>query len=229
MSTNFQLDKTQIITLCIIGGYILGILILWNIKFLNFLLFPFKLVTVAFHEFGHAAAGICTGAKIESIHIDPEEGGATVMKGGWRYCTLPAGYIGSCVIGATMVFAGFNVLASKIVGIIIGLCLLVTLWFAKNWLTRIITVVFCGLIAFLWWFGEGEYLRYVVLFMGVMSCMYSLWDIIEDLISRRVNESDASKFAKEIRCCPAQIWGLLWFFVSTIFLGGAIVLALIVF
>jgi hypothetical protein len=166
MPADFHLNKTQIITVCVIGAYIVGILILWNIKFLNFILFPFKMVTVAFHELSHALAGLCTGAKIESIEIDPDEGGATSMQGGWKACTLPAGYIGSCTIGAIMVFAGFNILASKILGIIVGVCLLSTLWFAKNWLTRIITVLFCGVIGVLWWFQGGEYLRYVVLFMG---------------------------------------------------------------
>jgi len=30
---------------------------------------------VGFHEFSHAAAGLCTGAKIKSISLDPNEGG----------------------------------------------------------------------------------------------------------------------------------------------------------
>lgn len=38
-----------------------------------------QLITVALHEFGHAAAGCCTGAKIEGIKVDPEEGGVTTM------------------------------------------------------------------------------------------------------------------------------------------------------
>ena len=180
------------------------------------------------HQFGHGRSHVFVHHGGQ-LHIDPEEGGATIMKGGWKCCTLPAGYIGSCVIGSIMVFAGFDILASKILGIVIGVCLLITLWFAKNWLTRVITLVFCGLIGFLWWFDGGNYLRYVVLFMGVMSSMYSLWDIVEDLISRRVHESDASKFAQEIRCCPAQVWGFVWFLVSLIFLTGAVLLALITF
>lgn len=50
-----------------------------------------QVLTVAFHEFGHAAAGIMTGAKINAIELDPELGGATHMTGGIRFCTLPAG------------------------------------------------------------------------------------------------------------------------------------------
>jgi hypothetical protein len=34
----------------------------------------------------------------------------------------------------------------------------------------------------------------------VMSAMYSVWDILEDLVFRKVNESDAAKFAELCRC-----------------------------
>lgn len=30
----------------------------------------------------------------------------------------------------------------------------------------------------------------------VMSCTYSIWDIIDDLVMRKVNDSDATKFAE---------------------------------
>lgn len=53
------------------------------------------MLTVAFHEFSHAATGCCTGAKIKSIELDPREGGCTMMAGGIGAITLPAGYLGS--------------------------------------------------------------------------------------------------------------------------------------
>jgi hypothetical protein len=65
-----------------------------------------------------------------------------------------------------MVFAGFNVTASKVVAVIIGLALLLTLIWAKNWLTRGITVLFLALIVLLWIFKDAFYLRYFVLFLG---------------------------------------------------------------
>lgn len=45
-------------------------------------------------EFGHASVGVCTGAKIEGIKVEPNEGGVTLMRGGKQWLTLPAGYIG---------------------------------------------------------------------------------------------------------------------------------------
>ena len=66
----------------------------------RWLIYPFKLLTVGFHEFSHAIAGKLTGAKIESIRLDPHEGGETRMRGGWSFLTLPAGYLGSSLSGS---------------------------------------------------------------------------------------------------------------------------------
>ncbi|KAJ1883445.1 hypothetical protein H4R99_000754 [Coemansia sp. RSA 1722] len=219
--------KEQRTVLIVIGAYVLGILILWNLPYVNKILLPFKLATVALHELCHAAAGLCTGARLRSISItiDPDEGGLTRMSGGKWWCVMPAGYLGSSFLGALMVFAGFNVLASKIVSVIIGVCLLATLIWAKNWLTRVITVLFVGLIVGLWFTPHGAGLRYVVLFMGVMSSLYVLWDIVDDTVRRKVNDSDATKFAQRThtssRCC-----GVLWLLIALIFLVAAILLGL---
>ncbi|KAJ2885257.1 hypothetical protein H4R27_001495 [Coemansia aciculifera] len=213
----------QKIVLIVICVYALAILVLWHIPYLKVILLPFKLVTVALHEFSHAAAGLCTGARINSITIDPDEGGLTRMTGGKWCCVMPAGYLGSSFLGTLMVFAGFNVLASKIVSVMIGVCLLATLFWAKNWLTRVITVLFVGLIVGLWFTPHGTGLRYVVLFMGVMSSLYCLWDIVDDTLCRKVNESDATKFAQKTHC-SSRCCGFIWLLVSLVFLVGAILL-----
>ncbi|OMJ14159.1 hypothetical protein AYI69_g8717, partial [Smittium culicis] len=202
--------KEQQNTLYVMAGYLVFILISWNTPILKQLLYPFKLVTVAFHEFSHALAGVCTGAKIMAITVDPNEGGATLMRGGFWWFTMPAGYLGSSFIGALMIMCGYNNLASKIMSVVIILCLVSTLYWAQNWLTRFITVLFIIPIVLLWVFFNSVGLRYFVLFMGVMSCFYCLWDIVEDLVVRKVNESDASKFAKATGF-PSQCCGFIWF------------------
>ena len=103
-------------------------------------------------RFSHAIVGLCTGAKIESIVLEPNEGGATRMRGGIPWLTLPAGYLGSSFIGAAMIACAFDIRASKVMSFgeplerrhcrvpantpaVIAVCFLFTLWWArKNWL-----------------------------------------------------------------------------------------------
>ena len=115
-----QLSRNDVGSLIAIGIYILTIGVMWNAPVLKSILYPFKVcadvplhiplpykspshclarlfylstqvLTVAFHESGHALAGLATCAHITSVEIDPELGGLTQMRGGIQWITLPAG------------------------------------------------------------------------------------------------------------------------------------------
>lgn len=228
---SLQPNAEQWITIYYLIGFIVGIAIVWHLPYIKYLLWPFKVFTVALHEFGHAAVGCCTGARVKSITVDPDEGGLTKMLGGNQYLSLPAGYLSSAFFGSLMIFCGFNLLASKVIVVIVGVAMLATLIWAKNWLARGITIVFIGLMAFFWWFENSIALRYIVLFLGAMSSFYAIWDIVEDLVIRKVNESDASAFSRLCckGCLPPQAWGFIWFVISLIFVIAGVIAAIYTF
>ncbi|KAJ3903832.1 peptidase M50B-like-domain-containing protein [Lentinula edodes] len=223
-------NATQRTTLIVAGCYILVIGILWHIPVLSWIIYPFKLLTVGFHEMSHAFMGLLTCAHIHSIELDPDEGGATRMSGGIPYLTLPAGYLGSSLIGAALIACGFDTNASKIASIVLAVFFLFTLWWSRrDWLTWVLILGMSGLIVLFWFVAGGVALRYFVLFIGVMSCMYCLWDIIDDTISRKVNSSDAAQFAKICGCCPSQVWGVLWLCISLAFFIAGVLVGLVAF
>lgn len=138
------------------------------------------MLVIAFHEFGHAITACCTGGRVKSISLDPHEGGVTHMQGGISAVTLPAGYLGSSIIGALLIFAGFNIVASKVASIILGVCFLLTLWWARrDWLTIITVLLAVGLLVACWFIAHGEALRWVVVSIvlfyfkkeGLMGCL----------------------------------------------------------
>lgn len=150
----------QKITLGVIAAYVVAIAILWNIPYV---LWPFKMLTIAFHEFGHAFAAKLTGGKVESISLDPKEGGKTTFRGGKRAITLPAGYLGSSLIGALLTFCGFNSVASKVASFVVGAAFLLTLWWGRrDWLTIVTVLAAIGLLVGCWFIAEAEALRYVI-------------------------------------------------------------------
>jgi hypothetical protein len=61
-----------------------------------------------------------------------------------------------------------------------------------------------GLFILFWFVAGGIALRYFILFIGVMSNMYALWDIVDDTIARKANGSDASAFADICGCFPSR-------------------------
>ncbi|KAJ8093576.1 hypothetical protein PM082_020434 [Marasmius tenuissimus] len=167
-------------------------------------------------------------------HSEPQhpadEGGVTKMSGGISWITLPAGYLGSCFIGACLIACGFNTNASKVASIILAVFFLFTLWWARrDWLTWVLILGMSGLIVLFWFVAGGVALRYLVLFIGVMSCMYALWDVVDDTIARKVNESDASAFAKICGCFPSQVWGVIWLLIAFVFFALGVIVGLVAF
>ncbi|KAJ5625307.1 hypothetical protein N7510_001616 [Penicillium lagena] len=220
---SLTVNHTQAITLGVMAVYVVAIALLWNLPYVRYTLWPFKMLVIAFHEFGHAITACCTGGKVKSISLDPHEGGVTHMQGGLSAVTLPAGYLGSSIIGALLIFAGFDIVASKIASIVLGVCFLLTLWWArKDWLTIVTIILAVGLLVACWFIAHGEALRWVVLFIGVMSGLYSVWDICDDLILRKVNTSDASVFARKYGG-SSQCWGVTWSLISLVVMALGII------
>ncbi|SCV71487.1 BQ2448_3075 [Microbotryum intermedium] len=231
MRRNLSLDPTdtQKATLGVIAAYVVIIAVLWHVPVLKWILYPLKMLTIAFHEFGHAATGCCTGARIKSITLDPREGGCTTMSGGISAITLPAGYLGSSLVGALLIFCGFDIVASKIASFVLATAFMIILWWGrKDWLTIVTILVSIGLLVAGWFIAHSAALRYEVLFIGVMSALYSVWDIFDDLIFRKVNESDASVFAKRYGGSSA-CWGVLWAIVSIVFMVAGILCGVLAF
>lgn len=85
------------------------------------------------------------------------------MRGGKNIITLPAGYLGSSLIGALLTFCGFNIVASKVASIVVGVAFLLTLWWGRrDWLTIATVLAAVGLIVGCWFIANGEAVRYVI-------------------------------------------------------------------
>lgn len=106
---------------------------------------------------------VLTGGRVKSISLDPREGGVTHMVGGKSALTLPAGYLGSSLIGALLIFCGFNIVASKIASFVLAACFLLTLWWGKrDWLTIVTILMAVGLLVAFWFIKHAQPLRFLV-------------------------------------------------------------------
>ncbi|KAL7232039.1 hypothetical protein ACSBR2_010121 [Camellia fascicularis] len=221
-------DKDQKIFLITIAIFTVVIFALWR----TFVLTPFKLITVFLHEASHAIACKLTCGQVEGIKVHANEGGVTQTRGGIYWLILPAGYLGSSFWGMALILASTTLLTTRIAAGCFIVALIVVLFVAKNWTLRGLCIGFIIFIAVIWLLQEYtklRILRYAILFIGVMNSLFSVYDIYDDLISRRVNSSDAEKFAELCPCpCNGAAWGVIWGMISFTFLGGAIYLGLVI-
>lgn len=230
MKANWEVKECcnhdQVIFLVSIGVYTVFIFILWR----TFIITPFKLITVFLHELSHAIACKLTCGEVVGIEVHANEGGVTKTRGGLSWVILPAGYLGSSFWGMVLILASTYVLSAMVAAGCFIAALFVVFFLANNWTLRGLCIGFIIFIGGIWALQiqtEVRLLRYVILFIGVMNSLFSVYDIYDDLISRRVNTSDAEKFAELCPCCcPGPVWGVLWGMISFAFLFGAMYLGL---
>ncbi|XP_078428517.1 peptidase M50B-like protein [Wolffia australiana] len=221
-------NRDQVAFAITIGVYIFAILILWR----TFVLTPFKLITVFLHELSHAIACKLTCGQVDGIRVNADEGGVTETRGGVYWVILPAGYLGSSFWGMVLILASTNLVTARIAAGCFAVALFIVLFIAKNWVLRWLCIGFIILLALVWVLQEFttvRFLRYIILFIGVMNSLFSIYDIYDDLISRRVHSSDAEKFAEVCLCpCNGVAWGVIWGFISLAFLCGSMYLGFVI-
>jgi len=88
------------------------------------------------------------------------------MSGGIPWLTLPAGYLGSGLIGAALIACGFDTNASKVASLVLAVFFVFTLWWARRNVLYVlffsalhagsaelmVMVAFCGVLL-----GRGSY------------------------------------------------------------------------
>ncbi|CAK9783361.1 unnamed protein product [Cutaneotrichosporon oleaginosum] len=177
------------------------------------------------------AIGICTSLPRSLTPVlEPNEGGCTRMRGGVQFIVLPAGYLGSSFIGAALIACGFDINASKVACLVMAAFFVITLyWARRSWVAYATFMFTAVLIVVAWLVHHSVALRFFVLFLGVMSCLYCIWDIIDDTLKRKIASSDASQFAKVVGFGNSYVWGAFWLIISILFFGAGIAVGLAVF
>ncbi|URE17504.1 hypothetical protein MUK42_11936 [Musa troglodytarum] len=185
-------DHDQSVFIVTIAVFTVVILALWR----TVLLTPFKLITVFLHETSHALAckltcgdllmlhliilvNLTEPSEVEGIQVHANEGGVTQTRGGIYWIILPAGYLGSSFWGMVFILASTNLLTTRIAAGCFLLALLVVLFVAKNWLLRGLCIGFIIFLAIVWLLQETtkvRILRFVILFIGVMNSLFSVYE-----------------------------------------------------
>jgi hypothetical protein len=99
--------------------------VLWQVQGLGVLLYPFRLFVTMIHEMGHGTAAILTGGSFLRFEVSKQGAGLAYTSGGARFVIIQAGYLGSALFGAALLYVTNRVKQPKYVavglGVLIGL------------------------------------------------------------------------------------------------------------
>ncbi len=189
-------------------------------------LIPLKILIVLLHELSHAAATVLTGGSVESLSINPMEGGQVVSRGGNRFITLSAGYVGSLILGVALFLLAVRTRLDRGVMAILGATILLA---AALYVREIFALWFCvgaGLLMI----AAAKFLNreindLMLRLIGLTSMIYVPYDIFSDTIARVHLRSDARVLAEEIGG-PTLFWGVLWLGVSLATIAASLIYGL---
>lgn len=162
------------------------------------ILVPLKILIVFFHEASHAFATVVTGGDVVSLTVSLDQGGAVLSRGGSRFWTLSAGYLGSLLIGLMLLISATRTRFDRQT---MALCGVITLIIAGFYVREVFALGFTiGVgIAML---AAAVRLSHnandlILRVIGLTSIIYVPYDIFSDTIARSNQRSDARMLAEE--------------------------------
>lgn len=179
-------------------------------------LYPLKVLIVFFHESSHAIATVATGGEVVELVVNRHQGGHVVSRGGSRFLTLTAGYLGSLIWGTLIYLVAArtrkDALAMTLLG---GLIITIAALFVRN-LFGLAFSAGAGVAMILLGIWAGERVNdFILKLIGLTSMVYVPLDIYSDTISRSHLRSDAWMLAEEFGGTTIM-WGGLWILASVI-------------
>lgn len=189
----------------------IGIALLWN----TMVLYPLKLFVVFMHEVSHGLAAIATGGSIEKIEVNQFQGGMALTRGGSRFWTLTAGYLGSLIWGGIILLLAARTSLGKAVSVLIGIGMVaITIGFGSDIFTYLFGIGF-GVVLILFGIFLPVVLNdWMLRIIGVTSCLYAILDIKSDVLDRSHLRSDARMLSEEIGILSTERWGILWIVIA---------------
>ena len=190
-----------------------GIALLWN----TVLMYPLKLFVVFMHEVSHGLAAIATGGEIVKIEVNQYQGGMALTKGGSRFWTLTAGYLGSLLWGGIILLFAARTHLDKGISVLIGIGMIViSIGFGSDIFTYIFGIGF-GVVLILFGIFLPEVVNdWMLRIIGVTSCLYAILDIKSDVLDRSHLQSDARMLSEEIGVFSTEVWGIFWIFIAIV-------------
>jgi len=207
-----QNKKDQITELVILLTILIISFFLWDTYFI----YPIKLFVVLLHEISHAIATILSGGKIIEMNIGFDLGGKCETEGGNTIFIASAGYLGSLLWGLLFFLSPNNKKTGLwIIISISALILITTISVSANSTFVILALILSSLLVTSAFFLRIPIITIIVRAFGLISCIYVLFDIKDDLLSRATVLSDAS-ILSSLTNIPVTLIGLSWAFVSII-------------
>jgi hypothetical protein len=203
-------------------------LLLRQLPILGWIVYPFQLLVTMVHELSHGLAALLTGGRFINFTIDTNTSGLATTADGWRLFVIPAGYVGTALIGGlllVLIHRSSDVRRRRWLAVGLGLFFaLTTVLFARN-----LTAIAVGSVSALAMMILGVYGSPLLLLFGLnLIAIQIALNALDSLLGlMRLNAgpfqlpNDAQSMAN-LTHIPALFWAVLWSLAALAILVGSI-------
>ncbi|HRI43644.1 MAG TPA: M50 family metallopeptidase [Fimbriimonadaceae bacterium] len=179
----------------------------------RFILLPLTYLNTHIHELCHALAALGTGGQPLEIKVLANGSGTTPVTGGFLSVIASAGYIGSAVIGAALIFFGRTEHGARtaLTALGVGLAVSMLLYVRGDTIGVISGLAWIAVLFACARFLSALHVEFAAQFVGIQQCLnatLSLWILLRISTIPEI-QSDAS-IMQQATSVPAIIWALLW-------------------
>jgi len=194
-----------------------ALIALWQVPWLGWVAWPFRLFGTFVHELSHGLAAIATGGDFQRFSVHADLSGLAWSAGGIRVVVSSAGYVGSAIFGGVLIFLQARGLSPRVLllglGVVFGvLCLL----FVRNLFgVASALVLTAALLAAGAKLGEAwrDGLLKVLALTLILDGYNSLFTVL--VLSGSGNVQTDAQAMAQMTWLPATAWSVLWMLAST--------------
>lgn len=185
------------------------------------MLLPLVYLNTHIHELCHALAALATGGEAMRIEVFSNGSGVTPVLGGWLTVVASAGYVGSALVGAGMIFFSRTQRAARVTLFLLATALTLSmLAYVRGDVVGIISGIFWSALLFV----LAKVLKpgpvvFAAQFIGVTQCLnagYSILTLLKLSTGAEI-QSDATLMENATHL-PAMLWAVVWAGLSLVLL-----------
>lgn len=200
--------------------------LLWQVPWGNYILYPFTILATWFHEMGHGLTALLLGGQFERLLIEPNGSGVAFHRGALflgpigRALVAAGGPMGPPIAGAALILASRRFKTAHLSLLVLGSLLIVSAVIWVRSLFGLVAIPLLGLLIL------GTALRtprwfqgFAIQFLGVQACI-STFHQLDYVFSRTAGPgslSDSSQIAQQL-LLPYWFWGALMAIASLVLL-----------
>lgn len=191
-------------------------LVFWDSAFIK----PFRVFVVLVHEINHALMALATGGEVLEIRTFWDESGHALTNGGIVTLICSAGYVGSAMWGALMIYSNLFMGLQRVVLMLVGItCTTMSLIYGSMGTLDFFFGIGIGILIAVVALISAKCARICSIWIGTMLCLYSLHDFSTDLFYMP-EQTDAGilamhyGFSKEFAYFLAYPIALVWVLLS---------------